>query len=686
MPGPANALNIGQQGTLYFDGVNAFSGIDASTQGHVLTSNGPGIPPSFLAPTGGSGFSSVNIQTFTASGTYTPSADMVYCIIEAVGGGGGGGSFGAASAGGNTTVGALITANGGAAGTSTNGQGGDGGTATGGTLNVKGGGGMGGVYYTSSPGSGGVGGSSFFGGGGVSGGSSAGNGNSYGSGGAGAVGGSNVAAGGGGAGGYSRLFATAATIGASQSITIGSGGAGGASGGNFSTNGGSGADGAVVVTEFIQDSADSPFYSLTPYIVGSDANSEYNTIQAAITQAVADGATNNNQKNIYIKPGTYTEDLTIAGGINLIGFGGDVLLTGTPVIVAGNHTISGNWNAYNLTLNSANNAAILFSGSGNIGLFRCYVQGSAIGVFDGGNTRIQAIMQACEVYAAGALVKTSTATTQLNGVFLYETNIVSGSYVFDLSDLNSSTTAASLVAFNSSISNSLSFLNDPNSICTVIGITSQNSEIPIDCTISPTTCQINVTISGGIVHTPTIDGGNSASTISITNAQVSAIPSISNFSGFNVFWGNLIAVTNSNNPLKSVNKYWSDLSGPLFLGSDQISSQECLQTTNSTPVVLVSVPLNQLESVTVTGTLVGSSADHTDSVGGTYSIVARRASGGNITIVGSATNNVQSTSTATFAVAVNTSTQAVELTITGIAATTYNWSSYYTYQKILLDS
>ena len=36
-------------------------------------------------------FGNIVVQTFTASGTYTPTADMKFCIIECVGGGGGGG-------------------------------------------------------------------------------------------------------------------------------------------------------------------------------------------------------------------------------------------------------------------------------------------------------------------------------------------------------------------------------------------------------------------------------------------------------------------------------------------------------------------------------------------------------------------------------------------------------------------
>src|SRR5277367_2234853 len=40
---------------------------------------------------GGGGSASVNVQTFTTSGTYTPSAGISYATIEVIGGGGGGG-------------------------------------------------------------------------------------------------------------------------------------------------------------------------------------------------------------------------------------------------------------------------------------------------------------------------------------------------------------------------------------------------------------------------------------------------------------------------------------------------------------------------------------------------------------------------------------------------------------------
>ena len=47
----------------------------------------------FVSLVSGSGdIASVNIQTFTSNGTYTPTSGMVYCVIEVVGGGGGGGA------------------------------------------------------------------------------------------------------------------------------------------------------------------------------------------------------------------------------------------------------------------------------------------------------------------------------------------------------------------------------------------------------------------------------------------------------------------------------------------------------------------------------------------------------------------------------------------------------------------
>jgi hypothetical protein len=80
----------------------------AGSSGQPLLSGGGSIPMTFgTLGIGGGGTGStggavvrVKVQKFTASGTYTPSAGLLYAIIECVGGGGGGGS----AAGGGSTA------------------------------------------------------------------------------------------------------------------------------------------------------------------------------------------------------------------------------------------------------------------------------------------------------------------------------------------------------------------------------------------------------------------------------------------------------------------------------------------------------------------------------------------------------------------------------------------------------
>jgi len=131
------------------------------TSGQVLTSGGAGTLPTWT--TLPSGAAVLSMQTFTASGTYTPTAGATWVVIEAVGGGGGGGGAGSTtgsevSCGGGGAgaaygralcsiaqigVSQIVTiGNGGTAGSSAGGNGGDGGdTSVGTLLVVKGGGG-----------------------------------------------------------------------------------------------------------------------------------------------------------------------------------------------------------------------------------------------------------------------------------------------------------------------------------------------------------------------------------------------------------------------------------------------------------------------------------------------------------------------------------------------------------------
>jgi hypothetical protein len=71
-----------------------FQNAGAGTAGQVLTSNGAAAVPSFQT---NAAIKSVVVQTFTASGTYTPTTGTAFAICEICGGGGGGGGAAAAT-------------------------------------------------------------------------------------------------------------------------------------------------------------------------------------------------------------------------------------------------------------------------------------------------------------------------------------------------------------------------------------------------------------------------------------------------------------------------------------------------------------------------------------------------------------------------------------------------------------
>lgn len=207
----------------------------------------------------------VAIQRFEAAGaaTYTPSAGLRYAKIECVGGGGGGGgangtasnSAGGGGGGGGAysmliadaaTIGASQSISIGAGGAGTTGAGGTGGDTNVGALCVAKGG-IGGSAASSSPANGGAGGNPATGTGTVK---------FAGNGGAPGFGNSNFTAAIGGVGGGSVFgggaYATSNTGAGPSGRSCGGGGGGGAVYGATSVNGGAGAAGCVIITEYLQ--------------------------------------------------------------------------------------------------------------------------------------------------------------------------------------------------------------------------------------------------------------------------------------------------------------------------------------------------------------------------------------------------------------------------------------------------
>lgn len=72
-------------------GLTATTGQSMFVDGWLNSSAGAPNCPAGLNVAGKGVFNSINIQVFTSTGVYTPTPQMAWCIIEAVGGGGGGG-------------------------------------------------------------------------------------------------------------------------------------------------------------------------------------------------------------------------------------------------------------------------------------------------------------------------------------------------------------------------------------------------------------------------------------------------------------------------------------------------------------------------------------------------------------------------------------------------------------------
>jgi hypothetical protein len=218
--GGTGAATLTSGGLLKGNGTSAVSALAPGSAGTVIASNGSAwaaTAPSF------------NIQSFTTSGTYTPTAGTIYAEVEAWGAGGGGGGVGGnGGAGGSTSVGSLVVAAGGSPGLQA-GTGGAGGACTTGTVEYSGAAGaaanadtaaIGGLpaFMTANPGNG-------YGGNGDN---------------------SAFTGGAGGAGGYCLSSLSASSIGASQTVTIGAAGTAGATGGA-----GAGKIGYVRIKEYI---------------------------------------------------------------------------------------------------------------------------------------------------------------------------------------------------------------------------------------------------------------------------------------------------------------------------------------------------------------------------------------------------------------------------------------------------
>ena len=226
--------------------------------------------------------------------------------------------------------------------------------------------------------------------------------------------------------------------------------------------------------------------TLSPYIVGA-TGSDFTTIQAAIEQAVTDGASKTNQKNVYVKPGTYNENISLFDGINILGFDSypsedypgiqfpnngflSAVLTGTVTHSSGDSKIynihikpSNNGSAFNLNaagglifirgcrfdLSGASSVLLNFSNADTVVISDCISASSQGQFFTSSSTEFFSI-----AVFSSEILSTTTSIVPTSGSATIQ---LSNSYLFG--SINAAT--ASLFYFQSYASQHIHTASDP---------------------------------------------------------------------------------------------------------------------------------------------------------------------------------------------------------------------------------
>lgn len=102
-------------------------------------------------------------------------------------------------------------------------------------------------------------------------------------------------------------------------------------------------------------------------------------------------------------------------------------------------------------------------------------------------------------------------------------------------------------------------------------------------------------------------------------------------------------------------------------------------TADATVTTIASITIAELQMATITATMNGRKSDYSAAIGGTLNAVVRRATGGNVTLVGSVTTDIHEDSpgTPTFTLDIDTGTQTARFRVTGIAAESWVWTVNY---------
>ncbi len=268
-------------------------------------------------------------------------------------------------------------------------------------------------------------------------------------------------------------------------------------------------------------------FGTAKWIVSADSTAgTHTTITAALTSSSA-GDT------IFIRPGTYTEDLTLKDGVNIAAFTCDAF---TPnVTIIGKASFTGGFAGFTLTgirfqTNSDNFLAIPSAGgSPVVTLINCYLNcTNATGITLGAGSALLYIR-----YCFGDLGTTGIALfTQSSGtqVLIYNSNFTNSG-----NSLTASSSTSNVVMFNSSFNSAFSFTSGNNLIGNCSIICGSNNLTCITTGTGGTTNIFNCYLTSGTASTLSIGASTTVTTnccvIDSTNTNPLTGAGTSSYSG-----------------------------------------------------------------------------------------------------------------------------------------------------------
>lgn len=447
------------------------------------------------------------------------------------------------------------------------------------------------------------------------------------------------------------------------------------------------------------------YISLSPFIVGTDSHSGYSTIAAAIAAAVVAGATSTTPQTVYIKPkanGTsYSENLTFASGVNLVAFPGSqqqgltkfyaaaLDVTDSSVNITGTHTLptGGNVRIKGITFNAA---GTMFTG---VNTPEIYFEDCSMVIT---TNPIFSLKTGATLYLKNCVVSTTTSwITYFNDSSTYNISI-SGCDIQETSAATTLGTNANVV-YDISESNYRIYQIDATNAAT-FGFSLRDSYLINASAVVPfiigagtgTASQIPGIYFRGVTWNmtgldstnPMFTNGSSTYTITLEDSRLQGTGAVvlatapfptagtNRYINCKIFFG-------SNGSFYVIDKYSGAFNGsPVYHGTASVS------TANATATLIFGPTLQGGNGVlSFWGKVTGTKSDFSDILVAEFMAVGNRTGGGDIAILAPYINQI-TTSTATISLNADTASEAIQLKVAGIAATTYNWTTEFYFQFI----